>query len=299
MIKINGEIVTVNHFPDGTQKLNFGKEVSEMMAPGTNRIFIVWKYENDAEMATLMFVKRHIDNHAYGPINVALCMPYVPNARMDRVKTTKEVFTLKYFCEFINFLNFDEVWILDPHSDVTSALINNVLVLNPSSYIRRIFEDIELQSETPAYKGTSIVYFPDAGAMKRYKDLPCFNGRKIIYGEKDRDWETGEIRGLKIYTQNGERLDDKDTKPLSGLTVLMIDDIISYGGTLAFSADKIKELGASAIYAYASHVEKSMHDEVKGTLIKRLENRTIDEVFTTNSIYNLGESKYITLIDDF
>lgn len=299
MIKINGKVVTVNHFPDGTQKINMCEEVSEMMAHGTNNIFIVWKYENDAEMATLMFVKRHIDEHAYGPCHVNLMMPYVPNARMDRVKNGKEVFTLKYFCEFINYLKFSTVFVLDPHSDVTNALINNVVVISPSGYISRIFEDIELQDETPIYKGTTVVYFPDAGAMKRYKDLPCFKGRKVIYGEKDRDWETGEIRGLKIYTQNGERIDDNGKKPLNGLTVLMIDDIISYGGTLAFSADKIKELGANAIYAYASHAENSMHDENKGTIMKRVENRTIDEIFTTNSIYNMGDSKYITVFDEF
>lgn len=299
MIRINDEIVTVNHFPDGTQKINLSKEVSEMMAHGTNNIFVVWKYENDSEMATLMFIKRHIDDHAYGSCHVSLMMPYVPNARMDRVKSGKEVFTLKYFCEFINYLNFSKVYVLDPHSDVTNALINNVLVINPSRYIERIFEDIELQNETPVYKGTTVVYFPDAGAMKRYKDLPCFKDRKFIYGEKDRDWETGEIRGLKIYTQNGERIDDNGHKPLTGLTVLMIDDIISFGGTLAFSADKIKELGASAIYAYASHAENSMHDENKGTLVKRIENRIVDEVFTTNSLYSMGESKYITVIDDF
>lgn len=299
MIKINGEIVTVNHFPDGTQRLNFGKEVSEMMAPGTNRIFIVWKYENDAEMATLMFVKRHIDNNAYGPCDVTLMMPYVPNARMDRIKNGKEVFTLKYFCDFINYLNFSKVTVFDPHSDVTTALINNVEVLNPSFLIRRIFQDIELQDETCAYIGTTYVYFPDAGAMKRYKDLPCFEGRNIIYGEKDRDWQTGAIKGIKIYTQNGQRIDGNDYLPLSGKTVLMVDDIISYGGTLAYSADKLKELGASAIYAYASHVEDSLHDSEKGTLIKRIETRVVDELFTTNSIYNRGDSKYITMIDEF
>jgi ribose-phosphate pyrophosphokinase len=299
MIKINGKIITVNHFPDGTQRLNMSEELSEMLMPEKSQVFIVWNYENDAEMATLMFVKRHIDEHAYGLCHVNLMMPYVPNGRMDRVKNGKEIFTLKYFCEFINYLNFNSVFILDPHSDVTTALINKVVVINPSNYIDRIFEDIELQDETSIYKGTTIVYFPDNGAMKRYKDLPCFNGRKIIYGEKDRDWETGEIRGLKIYTQNGERIDGNANKPLEGNTVLMIDDIISYGGTLAFSADKIKELGANAIYAYASHAENSMHDENKGTIMKRVENRTIDEIFTTNSIYSKGDSKYITIIGEF
>lgn len=45
---------------------------------------------------------------------------------MDRVKNPDEVFTLKYFCEFINDLKFDVVYVNDPHSDVSMALLNNV-----------------------------------------------------------------------------------------------------------------------------------------------------------------------------
>ena len=79
----------------------------------------------------------------------------------------------------------------------------------------------------------------------------------------------------------------------------MIDDIISYGGTLYYSAKKLKEMGFSAVYAYASHVEDSLHNEEKGTLIKLINNGVIDELFTTNSIYHRGNSERITVIDDF
>lgn len=298
MIKLNNFIVNPEYFPDGTLCIfNINEDVIKW--PMDKKLTITWLYEGDYEMTMLLFLTKHIKETFETYSKLVLKLPYVPNSRLDRTKSNCEVFTLKYFCDFINYLEFDKVEIFDPHSDVTTALINKVVVINPSNYIDRIFEDIELQDETSIYNGTTIVYFPDNGAMKRYKDLPCFNGRKIIYGEKDRDWETGEIRGLKIYTQNGERIDGNANKPLEGNTVLMIDDIISYGGTLAFSADKIKELGANAIYAYASHAENSMHDENKGTIMKRVENRTIDEIFTTNSIYSKGDSKYITIIGEF
>jgi ribose-phosphate pyrophosphokinase len=71
----------------------------------------------------------------------------------------------------------------------------------------------------------------------------------------------------------------------------MVDDIISYGGTLAYSADSLKKLGASAIYAYASHTENSVLDEENGTLLKRLNDGTVDEVFTTSSIYTGNHPK--------
>ena len=78
----------------------------------------------------------------------------------------------------------------------------------------------------------------------------------------------------------------------------MIDDIISYGGTMAYSADRLEELGADKIYAYASHTENSVLDQEKGTFLKRLDYGTIDKLYTTNSIYN-GEHKDIKVIHEF
>ena len=76
-----------------------------------------------------------------------------------------------------------------------------------------------------------------------------------------------------------------------GKTVLMIDDIISYGGSLYYSALKLKELGVGKIYAYATHTENSVLDPEKGTLIKLLRNGTIEKLYTTNSIYTGNEEK--------
>ena len=46
-------------------------------------------------------------------------MPYIPNARKDRAHREKDVFTLKYFANIINSLNFDNVYVLNPHSNVS------------------------------------------------------------------------------------------------------------------------------------------------------------------------------------
>lgn len=300
MIKVNGIEITPDHFPDGTQCL---LEVSdEFINFGMNNdIKITWLYENDSEMATLLFLKNHIKENFSDSLSfprMILIMPYVPNARMDRVKSKTEVFTLKYFCDFINYLNFDKVVIFDPHSDVTPALINHVDVINTNEMINKVLRDLELSDETPTYYGTTIIYFPDAGAMKRYKDLPRLKGYEIIYGEKDRDWKTGKILGLKVFNQRGERIDDSKTY-LEHKSVLMIDDIISYGGTLAYSADKLKEMGAAYIYVYASHVENSIIDANVNKVKERLDKDIINEVFTTNSIYNKGEFKNITIVKEF
>lgn len=276
MIKVDEKIVEINKFPDGTPRINLNVDELDTYFP--NGIEIDWKYENDGEMFYLMLIKRHLEEHLPSDTDVELFLPYVPNARMDRTKNTDEVFTLKYFCDFINSLGFSNVYVLDPHSDVSVALLNRCVVLTPEKYIRDVFRSMEVTSNV-------VLYFPDSGAAKRYSEL--FPNIPYCYGEKKRDWKTGKILGLDVRT-NGINL--------SGKTILMIDDIISYGGSLFYSAEELKKYNPYKIYAYATHTENSVLDKEKGTLIKALENNTVERLFTTNSLFT-GEHEKITVME--
>lgn len=75
---------------------------------------------------------------------------------MDRVKNKDEVFTLKYFCEFINSLEFDEVTVVDPHSSVSRALLNNLIVYTNGSYI---FDTISVIEEEITNGSSSIASY--------------------------------------------------------------------------------------------------------------------------------------------
>lgn len=276
MIRVSGEIVKINKFPDGTPRINLDVEnIKEDEYDGRPCILIDWFYENNDEMFYLMLIKKHLERHLTN-VDYYLFMPYIPNARMDRVKNDDEVFTLKYFCDFINSLNFSRVYVLDAHSDVSTALLNNCENDSPRDYIkdaiRQISDDI-------------VLYFPDAGAAKRYSDL--FPEIMYCYGEKKRDWKSGKILGLDIRSNGID---------LNGKTVLMIDDIIAYGGSLFYSANALKEVGVDKIYAYATHTENSILDREKGTLIKSLENNTVERLFTTNSLFS-GKHDKITVLE--
>lgn len=276
MIRVSGEIVKINKFPDGTPRINLDVEnIKEDEYDSRPYILIDWFYENNDEMFYLMLIKKHLERHLTN-VDYYLFMPYIPNARMDRVKNDDEVFTLKYFCDFINSLNFSRVYVLDAHSDVSTALLNNCKNDNPRDYIkdaiRQISDDI-------------VLYFPDAGAAKRYSDL--FPEIMYCYGEKKRDWKSGKILGLDIRNNGID---------LNGKTVLMIDDIIAYGGSLFYSANALKEAGVDKIYAYATHTENSILDREKGTLIKSLENNTVERLFTTNSLFS-GKHDKITVLE--
>lgn len=271
MLKINDDYQIVpKHFPDNSEMLlDFDIEKAQI---GDKNI-ITWVYESDEECMSLYYIVNHIRDIKSDAV-IELILSYIPNARMDRVKKDSEVFTLKWFAKFINSLNFKTVTVFDPHSNVSEALFDRIRKYDVKPIIAEVTKRV-WKYTYPNFSGL-LYYFPDDGAMKRYKDL-LPTSSKIIYGKKTRDWETGKIQGLEIINDNNYEI--------KGSIVIMIDDIISYGGTLAYSADKLNELGASNIFAYASHTENSIDDEEKGTLLKRLKDGTVSRIYTTDSLY--------------
>lgn len=264
MIKINGKVIEVNKFPDGTLLLKTNP--TEYLNTIGNDIYFTWFFENNEELMTLMFLAKHFKEKTYCTLHLE--MPYIPNARMDRVKTKEDVFTLKYFAEFINSLNFDSVIALDPHSSVSGALFNNFYGEMPTYFIKKAIDDCH----------PNILFYPDEGAMKRYSGLVS---QPYAFGIKKRDWETGKIQGLDV-AGNVEQI--KDSK------ILIVDDICSKGGTFYHSAKKLKELGAKEIYLYITHCENTI---LEGDL---LTSGLIEKVYTTNSIFT-KEHKMIEVFE--
>lgn len=259
MIWMNGKRVEIKHFPDGGLLLK--EEVKEACKGGDEVVVIRWNFENNEELLVVYFLTKHVKKAGYR--RIILDMPYIPNARQDRVQNEEDVFTLKYFAELINGLGFEEVRVLDAHSNVSLALIDNVKLLSPKPYIERVLERIrEERGREP------VMFYPDEGAGKRYGAMMTL---PYCFGIKTRDWNTGQIKELEIF---GE------TERISGSDVLIVDDICSFGGTFFRSAVKLEKLGAANIYLFVSHCENSV---LKGELINC---ESVKKIYTTDSIYH-------------
>lgn len=264
MIKIDGEIIDVGNYPDGTINIKYDINGRQKVEHAK----IAWYYENDREFLTLAYLVKHL--RANDVHNIYLYMPYIPNARMDRVKNPDDIFTLKYFAELLNGLEFSRVEVLDPHSSVSEALINNLCVIPPKQYILEVLEQI---APCDYKKSNVLMFYPDEGAMKRYSGMVNL---PYIFGIKRRNWETGVIEGLDI-AGGPVRIADKN--------ILIVDDICSRGGTFLHSARKLKEVGVNDIYLYVSHCENTILEGelLNGDLIKK--------VYTTNSIFTKSHEK--------
>lgn len=255
MIKVNGTIIeTDKTFPDGSLAMKVPYQ------PGAGLVHVQWNYENDAELFALICLRKK-----FGSNKVILHMPYIPHARMDRVKNDEDVFTLKYFCDIINSLDFDKVCVLDAHSNVSLALLDRVIQIPVEPHINAAI--------TQHDRGNTALFFPDEGSMKRYADY--FNSIPFSFGMKKRDWSTGKILGLEIM----------QTENIIGKDVLIIDDICCAGGTFYYAARALMGAGAKSVSVYVTHCENTL---LHGKLI---DCGLIENIYTTDSLVHCEELK--------
>ena len=252
MIHVNGKLIEQHHFGAG--------ELNIKLEPIEGNVGITWNYEHDGELFTIACIR-----HYYADKRCFLTMPYLPHARMDRVKNPEDVFTLQTFASFINGLAFEKVRVLDAHSNVGIALIHRCENMSPKEYIQKVIDKLGYN------KYCLCLFFPDEGAQKRYGEM--FPEYRQAFGIKKRNWETKKIEGYMIVGQ----------EHITNSHVLIIDDICSYGNTFIKAAEAVNEAGAEGVSLYVTHCEECIN---KGNVFP---SNLFDNVFTTDSLIRSDE----------
>lgn len=218
---------TISKFPGGELHVRFDEYLSCDYC--TINALIV---DSDGIMAVAL-LKNILDLQDIPTINLHL--EYMPYARQDRVCREGESFSLKVFANILNGLNFDKVYISDPHSDVAPALLNNVEVVSQ----KHLFLDYTIEHYSLR---KLLLVSPDAGANKKTLSLAMDLGHEgFIRADKVRNTEDGSISGTVVYGD----VRDKD--------VLIVDDICDGGGTFCLLAAELKALGAKSVTLYVTH----------------------------------------------
>ena len=259
MLYFKGERIEIKKFPNG-EALIYSENLK--LRSDDNEIRV--NFENDEDITHLIFLKSHLDELR---IKCNLILPYMPYSRMDRTEGVM-IFTLKHLCKLINNLNFESVTIYEPHSEVSTALLDRVKVVNMSKILAE-----GLLSELNNGEEEVYLVYPDAGAAKRY--VKEISYEKILTASKERDFKTGYIKKLEI---NGN-VASKSFK------AVIVDDLCSKGGTFVLTASKLKEMGATEIYLVVTHCENTVF---QGEL---LTGDLITGIYTTNSILSKDHEK--------
>ena len=204
---------------------------------------------------------------------VSLYVPYFLGSRSDRKFQEGGVNYLKQvICPIINSQNFNSVIVMDPHSDVLEACINNYKKLDNFKLVDDALSYLIGDNE----EDKVVLVSPDAGAYKKVYDVAKeFKIKNIITATKVRDMVTGNILRTEIPV-----LDQHND-----LIYVIVDDICDGGRTFVELAKVIKEGRPTAkVYLVVTH-------GIFSAGFKTL-NEYIDGVFCTNSYRDVADNEY-------
>ena len=264
MIVLNKHQIVTEQFPNGETKV---KDFDQLILKNN---LIEFTYQEDGDLIRLLFVKKRLDE--VPSESCRLLIRYMPYSRMDR-KIEGDLFTLQYVADFINSLQFDTVFVVEPHSKVTLELLANSVGIYPAlDWLPQLMEKLDFSEQDR-------IVFPDKGAAERYINSGYENS--CVF-EKKRNPQTGRIESMQLKTGD---------IPF-GAKCIIVDDLCSAGGTFLWAGKILKEMGASVVYLLVTHCEPRIF---KGALLD--DDSPIVSVFTTNSMMDTVHPKinYINL----
>ena len=196
---------------------------------------------------------------------VTAVVPYLCYARKDRKTKSRDPVTTRYIARLFEAAGADSIVTMDVHN--VQAFQNAFRIPAENLEAKKLFADYL----TPLVKDEEpVIMSPDFGGIKRAEQFQQTLGKKlnrelpVVFMEKYRSG--GVVSGERM---SGE-VKDK--------TVIIVDDLISTGGTIARAAAACKKSGAKKVLALATHgIFTGRPDET-------LQEDVLQQIITTNTI---------------
>ena len=218
-------------------------------------VVIVQTTYPDPNLVELFLLQNAVEEA--GAKKITVIIPYYGYARQDTLFQAGEAISAKAIAGLIS-LNADEVITVDPHKEhildfFSTSAKSCTAVPEIANYLKQ--------------KNLDLILAPDKGALNRAKQASNIVGCDFDYMEKTRiDGTTVEIKPKNLDVQNKN--------------VVIIDDIISTGGTMAKSIKELKIQGAKKVYVSCTH------GLFAGDAIKKLSSSGCDEIIATDTIHS-------------
>jgi ribose-phosphate pyrophosphokinase len=264
----------ISKFPDGQQTVDL---IGDYSGENLTNVVIYSRLNSFRDLELIICATQAVRNLSDCPIS--LYVPYFLGARSDRKFQTGGVNYLKQvICPIINSQNYKTVLVLDPHSDVLEACINNFEKLNNHLIVKYSLNDLYRGDEFPRVAIVS----PDAGALKKIYDVAKEYGiKKVVTAGKVRDIKTSKILKTELPQTDWTGIE----------TVIIIDDICDGGRTFTELAKVVKESGFTGkIILIVTH-------GIFSAGVKPL-NEHFDHIYTTNSVIDKNDPEFLLRNDN-
>lgn len=233
--------------------------VPEKLA-GKNVILVQSTYPpQDKHLIELFLILDAI--RSLSPKKIVLVIPYLAYSRQNKRFKEGEPISAEVIIRMIRSAGVDSLITIEPHRPESlnvfggKTLIVDPIPLYPKALAKRLKNPVVLS--------------PDNGGVYRAERFAGMLNAPFTFIDKERDKTTGEV-----HIKTGSSYDFK------GRDVIIIDDVISTGSTVAQAAQFVKARGAAKIFVVAAHLIMA------GDCDKKLKKAKISQVIGLNTIPN-------------
>ncbi|MBI3341852.1 ribose-phosphate diphosphokinase [Candidatus Curtissbacteria bacterium] len=204
---------------------------------------------------------------------ITAIIPYFGYSRKEKQSRAGEPISAKVVADLVTSSGINKIICLDLHADAIVGFFNvPVIYLTALEVLAKRLKEEKLNSP--------VVVAPDVGGVKRARNFAGLLGAPLAVIEKHRQVDAHDK--IEVLSISGE---------VTGDTAVIIDDVISTGGTIVESANALKKRGVNKIIVCATH------GVFAGNAIENLEKSPVDKIFVTDSIQHKGiNSKKIEIV---
>ena len=207
-----------------------------------------------------------------GAHRITAVVPYFGYSRKEKQSRKGEPISAKVIADLIVRSGVNKVVALDLHADAIVGFFDV-----PVIYLSAL-EVLAGRLMKEKFK-SPIVVAPDVGGVRRARNFASLLNAPLAVIEKHRHTHLRD--SLEVLSMTGEVVGD---------CAVIIDDIISTGGTIVESAKALKQKGAKKVIVCATH------GVFASDALEKIERSEIDKVFITDSINITKKSKKVEIV---
>jgi ribose-phosphate pyrophosphokinase len=204
----------------------------------------------------LMMAKKCTDD---GAQDVCAVIPYLGYARQDRAFLQGEVVSISLVAKLFESIGLKHIITVDIHSELAMSYFGSIQNVSSVPLLADYASKMRLHDP--------IAVSPDAGGTNRAKDFARHLDIDVVVLKKSRHRVTGDVTVEEIL--------DID---ISKRDAIVIDDIISSGGSLIKAAEVLNKKGVGKIYAMCAHA-LLINDAAQ-----KIKSAGVEDIVSTNSV---------------